>query len=365
MGGEETGSGRLVDAVRAKDADAVRESLAAGADPDTVGPDGLPVLCAAVAAYDAPVAEALVEAGADPDRALPDGTTPLERAVVGGSPAVFSAVLGTEPRLRLPEEARERLLALARRWYETGAAEELRGLTGARGPAETARVLDDDHDWVWEVTLGGRTVRAGHGSVLSALEWAFRILAPVDELIARAVREQDAAHVDWWAVRSVLAQRRSFETWTAVVAHRYHRSPLNRRFVLDYLRDRSFLRYHTNSAAYYDKKEGAFLADWAAAETDGEMLARVLDTYAQYSHPDQRAIGLRHAGHPDPRVRREVPWCLIDEDVALTAEAREALRALTLDPDAQVRLSACEACRYDEELAALLDDRVGEHTADS
>jgi hypothetical protein len=69
------------------------------------------------------------------------------------------------------------------------------------------------------------------------------------------------------------------------------------------------------------------------------MLARVMDTYAQYGHPD--------------------------EDVALTAEAREALRALTLDPDAQVRLSACEACRYDEELAALLDDRVGEHTAGS
>ncbi|MEV1079700.1 hypothetical protein AB0I98_15860 [Streptomyces sp. NPDC050211] len=62
-----------------------------------------------------PVAEALVEAGADPDRALPDGTTPLERAVAGGSQAVFSAVLGTEPRLRLPENARERLLALARR----------------------------------------------------------------------------------------------------------------------------------------------------------------------------------------------------------------------------------------------------------
>jgi hypothetical protein len=206
MGGEKTGSGRLVDAVRAKDADTVRELLAAGADPDTVGPDGLPVLCAAVAAYDAPVAEALVEAGADPDRALPDGTTPLERAVVGGSPAVFAAVLGTEPRLRLPEDARERLLALARRWYETGAAEELRRLTGARGPAETARVLDDDHDWVREVTLGGRTVRAGHGSVLSSLEWAFRILPPVDELIARAVREQDDAHVDRWAVRSVLAR---------------------------------------------------------------------------------------------------------------------------------------------------------------
>ncbi|MEV1079699.1 hypothetical protein AB0I98_15855 [Streptomyces sp. NPDC050211] len=49
-----------------------------------------------------------------------------------------------------------------------------------------------------------------------------------------------------------------------------------------------------------------------------------------------------------------MPRCLIAEHSALTAEAREALRALTLDPDAQVRLSACEAL-----------GRVGEHTADS
>jgi hypothetical protein len=79
-----------------------------------VDASGLPVLCGAVPAYDAPVAEALVEGGADPDRVLPDGTTPLWRAIEGGS-AVFSAVLGKEPRLRLPEATRERMLAAWRR----------------------------------------------------------------------------------------------------------------------------------------------------------------------------------------------------------------------------------------------------------
>ncbi|MFJ8184542.1 ankyrin repeat domain-containing protein [Streptomyces sp. NPDC096105] len=75
----------------------VRRLLEAGADPDTLTEDGLPVLCRAIAAHDA---DALVEAGADPDRGLPDGTTPLGRAVDGGSPAVVTAALGRDPMLR-------------------------------------------------------------------------------------------------------------------------------------------------------------------------------------------------------------------------------------------------------------------------
>ncbi|MFJ9100632.1 ankyrin repeat domain-containing protein [Streptomyces sp. NPDC102405] len=90
---------RLRSAVRAGDAEVVRDLLDRGADPDTVDTGGLPMLCGAVAAYDASVAQALVEGGADPDQVLRDGTTPLWRAIDGGSPAVFSAVLGKEPRL--------------------------------------------------------------------------------------------------------------------------------------------------------------------------------------------------------------------------------------------------------------------------
>ncbi|WP_432196469.1 ankyrin repeat domain-containing protein [Streptomyces sp. bgisy027] len=132
---------RLRSAVRAGDAEAVRDLLDKGADPDAPDADGLPVLCLAVAAYDEPVAEALVEGGSDPDLPLPDGTTPLWRAVEGGSAAVCSAVLGKEPRLRLPEPECERLLSCARSWYERGAAEELRRRTGTTGPATTIRVL--------------------------------------------------------------------------------------------------------------------------------------------------------------------------------------------------------------------------------
>ncbi|MFK4066496.1 HEAT repeat domain-containing protein [Streptomyces sp. NPDC029674] len=339
---------RLMSAVRAGDVDAVRASLAEGADPDAVDAvdeSGLPALGLAVAAYDAAVAEALVEGGADPDRVLPDGTTPLWRAVDGGSYAVFSAVLGTEPRLRLPEVMRDQLVALARSWYETGPEEELRRRTGAVGPATTERVTDGEYGWVDQVALGGLVVRAGHGGILSALEWAFRILTPVDELVARAVRRPDEEHADWSAVCWVLVGRRSNETWSAVVTHRHHPDPAHRRFVADYLRMRSFV---DPGHPYYGKKETGLLLAWAAEEPDSAVLAKVLGALTEYEHPGQEAVGLRHASHCDPRVRREVPYALVSNDGLRSPAARDAVLALTRDPDTEVRLRACAVGADDE-----------------
>lgn len=344
--GEGELDGRLRSAVRAGDAEAVRDLLNRGADPEAVDASGLPVLCVAVAAYDAPVAEVLVEGGADPDRVLPDGTTPLWCAVDGGSPAVFSAVLGKEPRLRLSGPARERLLVLARSWYETGVAEELRRRTGAQGTAATVRVQDGEYDWVDQVSLGGLVVRAGHGAILTSLEWAFRVLTPVDELIARAVEQPDEEHVDWSTVCWILTQRRSFETWSAVVAHRHDPDRAHRRFVVDFLRMRGFF----DPSPHYEKNESELLAAWAAEETDVEMLVKVLDAFTDRDHPGQEAIGLRYAGHPDPRVRREVPCALSTDCVPRTAAASAALLTLMRDPDAEVRLRACTVSMRDDDL---------------
>jgi hypothetical protein len=192
---------QLVSAVLSGDTDAVRDLLHEGADPNTPDPErGLPVLCAAVAAYDETVAEALMDGGADPDRELPDGSTPLWRALDSGSPAVFESVLGKDPLLRLPELEREQLLARARSWYETGPVEGLRRRTGVRGPAVSVQVTDGDYDWVDQYALDGLVVRAGHGAILTSLEWSFRIPTPVGELIDRAVRIPDEEHVDWSAV---------------------------------------------------------------------------------------------------------------------------------------------------------------------
>ncbi|MPY60955.1 hypothetical protein FNH08_28585 [Streptomyces spongiae] len=345
--GEGELDGRLVAAVRAGDAEAVRALVEEGADPDALDTNGLPLLCAAVTAYDASVAEALVDGGADPDRVLPDGTTPLRRALDAGSRAVFSAVLGKEPRLRLPESDREQLLTLARSWYETGAAEELRRRTGASGSAVTIRVQDDEYAWVEQVSLGGLVVRAGHGAILTALEWAFRILTPVDELLARAVSRSDDDHVNWSAVLSVLVDRRSFETWSAVVAHRHHPALAHRRFVAHYVRLRALVYW---GSSYYEKKESELLAAWAADETDGGLLANLLEGFIAYKHPRKEAIGLLHAHHPDPRVRREVPYVLTPKDASWSPEAKTALRTLLSDTDARVRMEACSAGMRDDDL---------------
>ncbi|MFJ4781511.1 HEAT repeat domain-containing protein [Streptomyces sp. NPDC088762] len=337
----------LVGAVRAQDAEAVRELLDAGADPDTVGEDGLPVLCVAVAAYAVETVRALVEGGADPDRLLPDGTTPLLRAVEGGSPAVVDEVLGRDPRLRLPEVERGRLLDAARRWYEAGAEVELRRLTGALGPARTRIVLDGESDLVEEVTLGGRTVRAGHGAVLTHLEWQFRILAPVGELVARAVRYGDEDHVDRQAARWILVLRRSAETWSAVVEYHRHPSPAHRAFVAEFLSLGELMSGVTLHDRWYRQQLAVLLPDWADVEPDGGVLARVLGLLRDQVHPQTRAFGLRYAAHPDRRVRRRIPR-LFDEP--LDPMTAQAVRDLGRDPDGGVRAVAAETLGREDEL---------------
>ncbi|MFG2298897.1 ankyrin repeat domain-containing protein [Streptomyces sp. NPDC048603] len=354
--GPEQYDGRLVAAVRAGDADAVRALLEAGADPDTTDTDGLPVLCTAVAAFAHEVAEVLVQGGADPDRELPDGTTPLLRAVEGGSPAVVGAIRG-DVALRLSQVQRERLLAAARRWYRTGAEAELRRRTGEQGPARTVSVPEEEFR-VEEVTLGGRTVRAGHGAVLTTLEWAFGMPAPVEELMGRAARVADADHVDWSASCWNLAGRLSAETWLQVVAFHRHPSPVHRAFVADFLRFGALLHgMYSQHPRWYERERCRVLAAWAEEETDGAVLAAVLDAVSFDDIPESHALGLLHAGHPDPRVRRMVPR-LFDEP--LTGGAAAAVRALAGDPVPEVRAAAAEALGSGE---ALTDEDRGLVTA--
>ena len=327
---------RLVDAVTAKDSDAVRACLEDGADPDTPGPDGLSLLCAAVAGFDHETAEALAEGGAESDRALPDGTTPLLRAVDLGSPALVDAMLGKDPRMRIPEAAQKQLLDLARHWYETGEAEELRRRTGASGPATRRQVEDAKYTDIEEVSLGGLTVRAGHSAVLSSLEWAFGVLPPVAELVARAVPCPDETNVNWSAASYTLARRRSPQDWSDLAALRHHPDPVHRRFLASVLWHRDFL-----AGLFGDRPDTAqdvdFLAAWVLDEPDGQVLAKVLDVYAGNDDPGQEAVGLRYADDPDPRVRRAVPGCLSRYQTPRSEAATTTLLAMARDPDAEVR----------------------------
>ncbi len=333
----------LCTAVAAGNAEVVGALLRAGAAPDPVDGSGLPVLCTAVAAFEHRIVEALVEAGADPHHVLPDGTTPLLRAVEGGSPATVTALLWGQylpaPELPLARPVRERLLAAARHWYETGAEAELRRRTGATGPAKTSTVHDDWHE-VEQITLGGRTVRAGHGAVLTTLEAAFGVPTPLTELVARAVRHPDPGHVDWHESSSRLGRRSDEEARELVTSLRHHPSADHRRFAADVLGSR---QYFLKGTAYpHHAEDRDFLAAWAETETDAVVLAEVLRALTEHAeeHPRLEAIGLRHAGHPDPLVRRMVSGCLWWPDRHLTVEAAAALRALTHDADAEVRLQA-------------------------
>ncbi|MEV6327268.1 HEAT repeat domain-containing protein [Streptomyces sp. NPDC051909] len=320
--------GRLVAAVRAGDAEEVRRLLDAGAGPDTAGEDGLPVLCAAITAYDAEVAGELAEGGADPHRVLPDGSTPLLRAIEGGSPAVVSATLAHDPGPRLRGPAADRALAAARSWYERSSS-----ATGER-----TRVPDDEVKYVDELVLDGRTVRAGHGAILTELEWGLRMLTPVEELADRAARYADEEHVDWWSsVWTLAARRRSKETWTAVAALRHHPDPAHRRFAADVLRCTT--QFRGSGMHAYDKETNALFALWATEEKDGRVLGDVLRAwYAEHEHPDMVAAGLRYTGHPDANVRAAVPDCL--DGTPLDPEARAALLGLVRDADAGVRGAA-------------------------
>ncbi|MER6122043.1 HEAT repeat domain-containing protein [Streptomyces sp. NPDC001795] len=50
---------------------------------------------------------------------------------------------------------------------------------------------------------------------------------------------------------------------------------------------------------------------------------------------------MRHLGHPDTRVRREVPYLLAGDGRPATLQAQDALLTLTRAPDSEVRATAC------------------------
>ncbi|MFF9839796.1 HEAT repeat domain-containing protein [Streptomyces sp. NPDC013740] len=331
---------RLVTAVTAGDAATVRACLEQGAAPDTPGSDGLPLLCTAVTEFDHLIAGILVEGGADQDRELPDGSTPVLRAVDTGSPALVGAVLGDSPGLRIPKASQRQLLDLARHWYETGAVEELRRRTGATGPAIKRRIDEADGDTLEEVSLGGLTVRAGHGAVLTHLEWRFGVLPPFAEVMARAVPHAEDGDSAWFAAAYHLGLRRGPRVWSELTALRRHPDPTHRRFLATVLWYRGFLVTVDRESDVAQDVD--FLASWAQDEPDGHVLAGILDVYSGWGHPDQEAIGLRYTNHPDPRVRSEAAVCLSRERTARSDAATSALLRMASDPEPEVRAAVAQ-----------------------
>ncbi|MEU1467386.1 hypothetical protein ABZ434_04090 [Streptomyces sp. NPDC005761] len=336
----------LIEAVCAGRATTVQQALWAGADPETTDADGVPALCLAVDAFDEAVAVALLDAGADPLRSLPDGGTPLLRAVASGNAELTAAML-TPASNRLTAEERTDLLACARHWYETGAEDGLRLMTGATGPVDRRRVSELHGISEYDVlTLGGMSVCDAHPAVLTRLEAAFGLRPSVDDLLTRALADTDENHANWAQATIVLAQRSDAETWEAALALRSDPDPRRRLFAADLVRDFVLVDQHAGAdseACPWERRALDVLLSWVVEETDPAVLASVLSGLNLLDDPRVEEVGLAHRAHPDARVRVQVPSTLFRTRNAFThPEALQVLAALARDPDARVRGVVCE-----------------------
>lgn len=124
-------------------------------------------------------------------------------------------------------------------------------------------------------------------------------------------------------MRWALSQRESKQTWSAVSAYRHARGSLSRLFALDVL-----LAYVLGRWTWHEETAD-LLVTWALeGEEDPEVLAELLRVLGETEHAEFVTVGLRYAGHPDPRVRAKVPDLLAecgDTPASLTAETRAAL----------------------------------------
>ncbi|MFJ6784136.1 HEAT repeat domain-containing protein [Streptomyces yangpuensis] len=354
----------LVAAVRAGDTFLVKCLLEADKNDDEVSE----AFGVAVRAFRGDLAELLLMGGADAGRCAPHELPSLREAVDFGSPTLVEALLDHSIRDRYPAAELREMRDLARSWYEAGTEAELRRRTGSPDETVRTRVQDDNYHTVGELTLGARTVRDGHGAILTDLEELLGIRAPFEELTARAV-EHDEDHIAWSRATILLSHRRDAETWTAVTALRTHTDPSHRLFGAELMRLTELFSDSPEDEVSVRAVDA--LVDWSAEERDPTLLAELLHGLGSYAGPHAEAALLAHAGHPDAGVRQAVAGGLgtRGEPAHLSGEARDALLALLADDDTDVRIAAChsagETARPDavtgdpalaDAMAALLHD---------
>ncbi|MFI0237893.1 hypothetical protein [Streptomyces sp. NPDC016845] len=252
---------------------------------------------------------------------------------------------------------------MARAWHETGAEAELRRRTGSGGDVVRTQVPDDEHSHVDELTLGGVSVRDGHGAILTRLEQLLGIRVSFEELMTRA-SSHDSGHSSWVTAVILLAMRRDQETWAAAAALRTHAEPSHRLFGAEVLR---------LTRLFDGSDEDVFAApaldlftEWSAAEDDVAVLTTVLVALGEHTDGRAEAALLPYAGHDDAGIR-----CAVAEGLRVRPEqpdlpggARAAVLGLLTDNDAAVRRAACRAvaesrirdASLTEAMAALVDD---------
>ncbi|MFJ6485976.1 MULTISPECIES: hypothetical protein [unclassified Streptomyces] len=183
----------LIAAVRAGDMFLVKRLLEEDGDYD----ERAAAFGVAVQAFRGGIAQLLLMRGADASQCAPEDLLSLREAVDSGSPALVGALLDNSIRDRYPASELLEMRDLARSWHEMGAEAELRRRTRSQDDLVRTRVQDDEYYVVGELTLGGMTVRDGHGAILTDLENRLGIRASWEELAAPTQPARTAARVGW------------------------------------------------------------------------------------------------------------------------------------------------------------------------
>ncbi|KUH38936.1 hypothetical protein ATE80_10290 [Streptomyces kanasensis] len=350
---------------------AVRALLAAGAWPDQREEYGCTALAWAVRQGFADTVRVLLEHGADPGAAVPDGTPPLVAAARRGSLPVVRALL------EYGAPGRAEALAEARTWLGRDAEQVVRqALAEAYGDGVetvTRRVREEGGvTVVVEVVrdglpTAGREQQTGHAAIATLLEEELGEHPPYEELEGRALRCGDPSLDDWTEAAEALGRRGDEATFAAALDACADGEPLRQAFGADVL---ARLTASPGGGGPFAVRALPVLRELAREVREADVVLAVVRALGAQGDAAVLPDVLRHAVHPDARVRRGVAVAVTGLVPTGHREGLAALVALARDGDAAVRAAAVRALAVApddsptvrEALAARLDDEAPDPT---
>ncbi|WP_418956465.1 ankyrin repeat domain-containing protein [Streptomyces tritici] len=330
--GEDGGDLPLCGAACGGHTEAVRALLSAGAVADRQEEFGFTAMAWAVRQGHADTVQALLEHGADPNLPGPDGLPPLVAAARRGSTGCVRALLdfGAGPVEDALREARTWVGAdiegVLRRslaeTYGTGHETVVRRIPEDGGITVVVELLREDG-----APGAGDERQTGHAAIVTLLEGELGLRTPFEELAERALNCADPELDDWTESVAALWRRGDEETYRAAAAYCGLGDELRQAFgasVLGRLKD-------------FAARGLPLLRELSREARDGVLVQAVVAGLGQYGDPAALPEILRHAGHPDPDVRRTVAVAATGLVPEGDARAVDALVALSRDADAGVR----------------------------
>ncbi|MFG2331262.1 ankyrin repeat domain-containing protein [Streptomyces sp. NPDC048604] len=306
--------------------------LAAGAVADRQEEYGFTAMAWAVRQGHADTVQALLEHGADANLPGPDGLPPLIAAARRGSAGCVRALLG------FGAGPVEDALREARRWVGADIEAGLRnGLAQTHGDGHetVVRRIPEDGGITVVVELlredgtpgAGNEQQTGHAAIVTLLESELGLRTPFEELADRALRCGDPELDDWTESVAALWRRGDEETYRAAAAYCGLADELRQAFgasVLGQLKE-------------FAPRALPLLRELSREARDGALVQAVVAGLGQFGDPAALPEILRHAGHPDPEVRRRVAVAATGLVPEGDARAVDALVALSRDADTGVR----------------------------